>query len=759
MMKTTGRTNKMSKRFLALGLTLSLIFGMTLTAYASEEGEGGGTTPEVTAPAASENQTPAEPSAAVQEIAAVQETAQEAYDDNGNVTAETMQGTGSGLVNNAEVAVFEILPQSGEVRDAIIDNLVIAENKVMETDEHLENAKGVVDDATKSLNDLEYAKKLAKEAKTELEGDYVTKDTATTEDAQSAIDNAHIANTINSEAKAYAAKDAAVADLANAETGLLEATAVYNDANTKINKAQKIYDDVKADQQALEAKLSELQGELKDAQTSSTAALEAMKGVQKNLWDLDKEAAQMAEELEELKGIRDQYYAMMIQYYRKALGDKNAVFDENGKLNIQANKEKITDAQIDQMAADPGDFTMRLGRNLLKQLVTYVFKNDVRIDGQYIDPDSIEFGIEGSANAPATQGIVYDTNQGQKVKAGTVEQLKKTNSQGDAGRTNRFKVKYKNENDEEIVKYYNYIFKTSEEAKENGLENGIIYLALIEQKQGEDGKTTWVASQVESSNNYDNYKKLQDRLEALQSAIDADENLCAKVEQYEAAKKAVDTATAKVKDLTDQVNKLQNKKNIGTELFNLRTKELDAAKEALAAATEQKEAMEAKVEEARRAVAGINLNRFNVVPEDDGDETTGTTPDSPTIASITPGVVITPILPAGTTGTTVATTGVAGAATGTPAVAGIADLGEAELPGAATPELTELEDDLLPAAAEALTNLGDKDLPGAEGVEEGMNLWWIWLLILLLLIVAYLIYRDQQKKKEAQQNNNINPTV
>ena len=115
MMKTTGRTNKMSKRFLALGLTLSLIFGMTLTAYASEEGEGGGTTPEVTAPAASENQTPAEPSAAVQEIAAVQVTAQEAYDDNGNVTAETMQGTGSGLVNNAEVAVFEILPQSGEV--------------------------------------------------------------------------------------------------------------------------------------------------------------------------------------------------------------------------------------------------------------------------------------------------------------------------------------------------------------------------------------------------------------------------------------------------------------------------------------------------------------------------------------------------------------------------------------------------------------------------------------------------------------------
>ncbi len=701
----------------------------------------------------------------MQEIAAVQETAQEAYTGDGNeVTADTMQGTGAGLINNAEVAVFEILPENGPTRDIIIKSLVNAENDVTETDQHLENAKSMVDDANAQiLEPFAEVKKLSQEATTELQGEYVTEDTETREDAQSAINNAHIANTIDSEAKAYAAKDAAVADLANAETGLLEATAVYNDANTKVEKAQKIYDGIIEDQKALKAKYDKFQKELAKAKGSSGNALSEMKKIQDNLWDLDKEAAQKAEELEELQGIRDQYYAMMVQYYNTALGDKNVVYDEDGKLDIDANINKITDKQIDQMAAKPGNFTMELGRNLLKQLVTYMFKNDVRVDGEYIKPDSIEFGIEGTG-VKATEGIVVNTSDGQKVEAGTTEQFKKTNSnQSDNGRTNRFKVRYKKANDEVVVKYYNYIFKTAEEVKTNGLDNGMIYLALIEEKENEDGSTTWVANQVESDNNYDNYKKLEARLAALQAAINADADLQAKVAQYQAAKNAVDAATAKVKELDDQVNKLKNKyKSYSTELRNAES-ELKKAQDALKVATEQKEAMEAKVEEARRAVAGINLNRFNVTSStpgtDDGDETTGTTPDSPTIASITPGVIITPVFPAGAAATTVAT-GVAGAATGTPAAdAGIADLGEAELPGAATPELTELEDDLLPAAAEALTNLGDKDLPGAEGVEEGMNLWWIWLLILLLLIVAYLIYRDQQKKKEAQQNNNINPTV
>ncbi len=759
-MKKTMNAKKMTKRALALMLTMSMILGMTFTVFAQEEGEGGTTAPETTTsetptsePSTSESQT-SEPSAAVQEIAAVQDTADAAF-DGAQVTVDTIQAQdGSGLIDTAEGAVFAILPENGEIRDAIIGNLVDAENGVIDTNAHLENAKGMVDEVNeKILDPLAEAKKLAKEAKTELETEYVEKDSETTGSAQDAIDNAKIANTSNSRTDAYAARDKAVSDLGDAEAERLETIAAYNDANAKIEKAQKIYDDIKADQKNLEAKLGKMQQELKDAKTSSAAALEAMKGIQKNLWDLDQEAAKIAEELIELQGISDQYFAMMVEYYNKGLGEKNVVYDD-GNLDIQENANKITDKQIDQMAKNPGNFTMELGRNLLKQLVTYMFKNDVRVNGEYIDPDSIEFGIEGS-KVTATEGIVVDTNKGQKVEAGTKEQFKKTNSnQSDEGRTNRFTVKYKNKAGEEIVKYYNYVFKSSDEAKVNGLENGIIYLALIEQEQNEDGTTKWVANQVESDNNYDNYRKLQNRLAALQAQIEGNPDLREKVAQYEQAKRAVDAATAKVKELDDQVQKLQNKKNIGSELRSLRTKELEAAKKALAIATEQMEKMEAKVEEARRAVTGINLDRFNVVPTDDTDDSTGTT--TPAITSITPGVIITPVFPAGADATTVAATGVAGAAVGTPAAgAGLvadagAGAGGAVAPAAEAPVI--MEDDLLPGAAEAstLTDLADEELPAA-GAEETMSLWWLWLLLLLLLlIIAYCIYKyNKDKENEA----------
>lgn len=787
MMKTTGRTNKMSKRFLALGLTLSLIFGMTLTAYASEEGEGGGTTPEVMAPARSE---------IVETIQEAEATAQEAY-------TPVNEGTpASGLMKNAEDPVYAVFTvyDRGEgltVADAkqLLEGPKDADGKDG-AERYVENAEASLEAAIIDVNstngvadqfftDAAAAAAAIKTTNNDINTFNNSKDDtdknvkrndAVITNSDSAIKNAGIANSSQSKDEAYQAADNAHADLNKAETGLAKAQSDFEKADADCKMAEAALKKVEDDKKAADEQLKKLTKDLGDATTYSTNSLNQMKALQAKLRALNSNAAKLADQKEILETIRDQHYAMMVQYYNDVL-KSNVVYDENGKLDIAANAAKITQKQIDNKSTNAGNPVMFVGRYLLENMAAYQLMKD-----EDLDLTSLEFtfgtkfteeekGNRETANVDEYEGIVFKdeknhdqvvvnqektNNAGETVKVGEHKKIQRLNSgQGDAGRANSFKVTYKDKNRVTQTKYYNYIFKSSatnnQGETKTDLSNGLVYLALIEKNA--DGNQVW--SRSTSENNTDDYAKLQEALAKLEEAGPD-------FQAYLSAKKAVDEATAKVADLNAQITALKNKYGYDTDkkLADLQ-KDLEKAQDNLAKAAEKKTAMEEKVEEARKAVAGINLNRFNVTPStpgtDDGDETTGTTPDSPTIASITPGVIITPVFPAGAAATTVAT-GVAGAATGTPA-AGIADLSEAELPGAATPELTELEDDLLPAAAEALTNLGDKDLPGAEGVEEGMNLWWIWLLILLLLIVAYLIYRDQQKKKEAQQNNNINPTV
>lgn len=784
MMKTTGRTNKMSKRFLALGLTLSLIFGMTLTAYASEEGEGGAA-PEVTAPAVSE---------VVEAIQEAEDTAKEVY------TPENQETPASGLMKNAEepvIAVFNIYTGGeGLTADDAMAVLGTAENDVVDAESKLNsaitdvnNSEGAIDTfftdadaAGKAIETVNNDLNSFNNSKDDTNKDVKRNDAIMT-NSESAITNAGIANTSQIKDEAYQAADDAHADLDKAVAGFEKAENDFEKADADYKAAETACQKVEEDKKATEEQLQQLKADLGEASKSSTAALEQMKALQAKLRALNSNAAKLADQKEILETIRDQQYAMMVQYYRDALGAANVVYNADGTINIEANAAKITQEKIDSKATSANADVMRLGRYLLEKMTAYQLMMDENLDLASLeftfgsDFTKEEQGKLTKSDAESYEGIVFKSdekgnhdqvvitrdrknNAGETVEVGENKKVKRLNSgQSDAGRANSFKVTYKDKNGVAQTKFYNYVFKSSvtngEGEEKTNLSNGLVYLALIEKDA--DGNKVW--SRSTSAYNTDDYTKLQEALANLKKVEEGDKAF----RDYLNAKKAVDNATNRVAELTAQINELKdNRLNADARLKQLQ-EDLKKAKKNLDNAAAKKDKMYEKVEEAKRAVAGINLSRFNVTPStpgaDDGDETTGTTPDSPTIASITPGVVITPILPAGTTGTTVATTGVAGAATGTPAVAGIADLGEAELPGAATPELTELEDDLLPAAAEALTNLGDKDLPGAEGVEEGMNLWWIWLLILLLLIVAYLIYRDQQKKKEAQQNNSINPTV
>ena len=59
-----------------------------------------------------------------------------------------------------------------------------------------------------------------------------------------------------------------------------------------------------------------------------------------------------------------------------------------------------------------------------------------------------------------------------------------------------------------------------------------------------------------------------------------------------------------------------------------------------------------------------------------------------------------------------------------------------------------LEEEDLPAAAEATTTLEDEDLAGAQGIEEGAQMWWIWLLIVLAAAAGFGVYKYVENKKK-----------
>ena len=736
-MRKVMSTKKMTKKAMAMILTLSMVFGLAVTVYAEEE--------------ASEpvSEAKAAISEAKEAVSAVAPQGEVQVVEFRPIEAAVVDITNN--LNTAETAVGNMVQTNEETGETVTDlqtadaaNGVAAEQLALIDGEQLDTDTQNVKDALSAegaMNDL---------------GDFSAASKTAQEDAGKAISDAKTANTSKNRNEAYAAKDSAVANLANAKQGLKDATTAYNTASGKLDQAQDDYDAAVKAKKVADQKVQEAAAALENAQNNTTAALEALKAAKQNAANLAAQVQQYYDTKTDLEKMQKQYRALMVQYYKDLLGD-NASYDADGKMNFDncAATATATEAAIaatNAKADKPDDTVMRLSRNLMQQLVMYQLQNT-----EGVDVSTIQFAVGGSVSKPTKEGSTYVKDGKEQVQTkGTpnytwYNQLVNTNDKTDpngGGRTNRVKVVYTKKVDpetnemvdKEITEYYNYIFKNSTRKDSlDDLAGGPIYLALI----NESAKTV---NRDKDENCFDDYRTLTEAIDSIKY-----------LDEYKAAKDAVDAAEAKVQALQNEIDALQGTlaTNAGdlqdkTEKLTALEKALGDAKKDYEAAKADKAALKEKVEEAERAVAGINLSRFNVTVDDDS------TPAGPVISSITPAVEVTPILP-----TIVPIASVSGGVAGVRTAAGDAAVpagvdevdapaagdGEAVTPVAQAP--VTLEDEVLPGAAQA-TSLEDDFIPGAQTVEESVQLWWLWLLILLIAIVAFIIYRYNENRKKAE---------
>ncbi len=616
---------------------------------------------------------------------------------------------------------------------------------------HAEKAQAAVDDANAKID--EYNK-----AAGEADGN-----------AGSAITDANTANTTDSEKEAFAAQAKAIEEAKNAEEGLQAATEAYNKASDKAKEIEKEYNDAKEAYDKAENNVVEAEKKVANAKTNAAEVQNNLAQAKRNLENLYNEKEKLADQYNEIVAVKEQYDAYMVQYFREILGD-NVVVDENGNLDVAECAKKVTPEQIAKEAKANRDNLFKLGRYLLEQMVTYVIINE-----ENVDPTSIQFGVKekNSYKDPQVgqEGIIYTNGKskpqvafssnvidkdGNTVTAGETKEYFKTNSnQNDAGRTNRFKVTYKvkikdedgNEKVEERFAYYNYVRKSpdyDQDKDENGnidLTKGAFYLEKIEYNE-----TTkkWVATRVED-NNLDDYSKLAELYKEAKEAkqVKAD---------YEKAIKAVEKARSEVEELQEELDKIKDLTIDRTKVDGLKDK-LEQAQKDLKTAKENKDILEKKVDEARKAVAAIDLSRFNPKPSTGGDstqapaagETDVTTPsaDAPAAATVIDAGSYTVTIPAALSGVDFSIFGGTAATVTAPAAGGVAGVREdaaGEIGGGAIEEAGEeneegSEETVNPAEENIIKNIDDVKVPLAVAppIEEGLRINWWWFLVILLL--------------------------
>ena len=620
-----------------------------------------------------------------------------------------------------EEAIEEAQEATEEVADQVIsDNLEDGAEAV----EVIETNVGIVLDAnTEIATDISNLETVVSSVENEVNQTFETLDVITNKEqpindnGDSAITNAKIANTTSSQQEAYQAKDNAVADLVKVEKDWVNVENAYNQASKDLIDLQNQYQNIETEKAKIQEKIDNATTALTTAQTNSAAAVAALKAAQDRLKTLQDEQNVLSAQKDDLQAIQEQYYAMMVYYYRDLLGN-NVAYNQDGSLDLDENATRA-DANRDNKAKNPNKEVMKLNRNLMEKLIKFMVTNNGA------DANSIEFALEGKDVKETADGDVFTNNKGQdQTKLTPTEKQRWDNVSGENGRNNHVTVKYVDKNGQPVTEYYNYIFKDSTYQDKTNLEAGPIYLALVKYN---DTTKKWEAAAVNDNNNYDDYVKLTKTLQAINDLKD-----------YSEAKAAVDTAKAEVDKLDEELKKLQILQ-IDDERIAVLKSQIEEAQQTLEQLTETKDALEEKVIEARKAVAGIDLSRFNirVDDEDEDDEPAegGSSDATPTPAIIPTGFVL-PTVPSTVTLTDGSRTiSLAPVFTEDGDVDGIT-LEDSLLPAADAP--TILFDDELPAAAELPDTLSNFELP---------SLNWLWLLALLILIIL-IIYLWKKEKED-----------
>ncbi|MBO4902341.1 MAG: hypothetical protein J5518_06065 [Lachnospiraceae bacterium] len=665
----------------------------------------------------------------------------------------------------APVAEDTDSPDDGQEADA--GQEAETEKEIAGAVSDLEKAQEILDEVEEP--DTTELEKALDETDKEL-NKFKDKETETKEAAKTAKESAEAANSAGTKKEAVEEKERAGNALAVAETHLMEATDAYDEARKNANAAEEAYEQALIEHEKAQQKIEEAKKALESAKTNSTAALEALKKAQENAAKAEERVRKLRDNKEDLENIKDQYYASMVYYYRNLLG-RAAEYQEDGTLDLEANAVKVQETgKAEKEALNPDKNNMQLNRYLAKLLIDYMISNDENVDPETAN---LQIGVKeaGLEAQRASEGTVFTNAEGvdQTVVTGRKKDIDgnyvyageqtdiymERSKQQDNGRTNKIKVTYTDKDGVEHVEYYNYIYKTKKYEDGLDIENGPIYLALVRYNE-ESGK--WEASEVDDENNFDDYSELTKALQAIED-----------LEKYEQARMAVDDAVEKVAQLEEMIANLslESPSNL-----NVLEEALAEAREELDEAYEKKRELEDVVEEARKAVAGIDLSRFKihrVDPEEDltpsGGTYTAAATEGLTAADLTPvtGDAITtsiPSMPVAFLPLDPVVTPAAGLLAESPFMDITLASTERALQAEAENNLLALRFAQLPEAVtpdEDSVNLGEKELPGAKAVvgdEEKNRGWWMWILIALASLTGWNILKKYQKQQEPEEQKN-----
>ena len=574
--------------------------------------------------------------------------------------------------------------------------------------------------------------------------------------AGEAIDQADVANTSNDQREAEKAAADAVEALRISKEGLEAATDAYNAADKAVSAVDDKLKKAVEEQEAAAKRLDDAKNALNDASINATAANERLKGIQAQMDALDKKVDDLAKSKETLEKLSNQYYKLMVHFYRDS-NIASAVY-KDGKLDVEKSAQKLSESGKETTKLTEN--TYRVGRELMRQLINY------KLEANGVDPSTIHIGDEVTKNQKFfDEGtLTKDNNNLDKVSVVDEKKLspedraewEKEHSiyfsaygQGLNGTANSVKVTYtvkdENGNDTTVTEYYNYEIKGRGENDELDFENGPIYLALI------DGKNVERDTGV---NNMDDLRNLNQRMEDAMKAAQL-------LDEYNAAKKAVDDAQALVDDIASAIETLsETELKVSDEKVKALEEALELAKGELETAKEEKEALEGKVDDAQKAVDSIDLSRFNKKPAKDDEDTDPEPEPAPAPAPIVvtptdiipePGdAPIAPIVPSTSAfiGGGSRESGVAGVRVEDPAA-------ETVRPIASINPVFKKAD--LRKNNGKLVKIENNEIPlAAMPTEEGLSMNWWWLLVIALLgATGKAMYENHKKKVEARARQNI----
>ncbi len=680
--------------------------------------------------------------------------------------AEGTADTASADIDAAVTAVEAIDESKLAAEDelnAIVNDLTEGKTGVTEADAYVEAAEDslstvqdildkedseyntAVDTANAALNGLK--DKDGKIVKVEDKfAEYDEADKEGTESSDSVIAKAETANTSDDENEAKQAKSEAADDLKVAEEALVVAANAYNDASAAVDTAQNQYDMAVIEKAKADEALQAAKEAIKNADTNATAANERLKAAQAKVDALAGKVETLKENKEALTALKENYYNFMVHYYR----DKNiasAVYYDDGSLNVEESAKKaVKDGKTENTVVTENTYI--LGRDLMKKIIYF------ELTANGVDPATIKYAEQekGLTKKTAAEGDRVTDNNGNArvtINNNSKYDIWMDNTAGEDGRYHNVKVTYTVMVDgepQEVTKYYNDIFKANmydqyadAEANIADMASGPIYVGEITKENGKP---------VAYSRNSEDF-----RLDDYQLILDAIKAV-GDIEEYEAAKKAVDTAASDVARLQSEIENLKKVAVDSSKIDDLKER-LETAQATLAETTNKKQALEEKVEEAREAYKNIDLSRFvkaakaaepGVVAPPEVSEEGDVTPDTPALTAAAAGIAAPQYAPVAA--------GVAGAAYEGEAIA------DAEVPLAdtvETPVVVEKDNEINQfkseeRVAENSFVIEDSEVPLATmPTEEGTKMNWWWLLIIAILgATGRALYEEHKKAAEVE---------